>query len=236
MASPVYSTTYPVPPAVPMRPITPRMMSFAVTPAEPAVDADLHRLRPRLRQALRSQDVLHLRRANAEGQGPQGTVGAGMAVAADDGHPRLGQAQLRANDVDDPLLLAVQVVEGNAELLQFWARVSICWREMSSVTGSFRSQVGTLWSIVATVKSGRRTFRPARQGPRTPGGDHLVHQVQVDVEKGRLTRRLAYDVGIPDLLKQASSAGRSCLPHLTSRSTHAWWLLSGGLSTWKLAS
>jgi hypothetical protein len=31
--SPAYSTTYPVPPATPIRPIAPRIMSFAVTPS-----------------------------------------------------------------------------------------------------------------------------------------------------------------------------------------------------------
>ncbi len=33
IAAPAYSTTYPAPPATPMRPIAPRIMSFAVTPS-----------------------------------------------------------------------------------------------------------------------------------------------------------------------------------------------------------
>ena len=40
----------------------------------------------------------------------------GVAVAADDGHARLGAALLRADDVDDALIVARHVVELDAEL------------------------------------------------------------------------------------------------------------------------
>ena len=51
-----------------------------------------------------ARDVLDLGGADTEREGPEGAVGRGVAVAADIGHPRLGQAQLRADDVDDALL------------------------------------------------------------------------------------------------------------------------------------
>ena len=57
---------------------------------------DPHRLRPLLDQALGRQHVLDLGGADAEGQRAEGAVGGGVAVAADDRHPRLGHAQLRA--------------------------------------------------------------------------------------------------------------------------------------------
>ena len=44
-------------------------------------------------------------------------MGRGVAVATSDRHPRLGQPQLRPDDVDDALPAAVQVEEGDAELL-----------------------------------------------------------------------------------------------------------------------
>ena len=85
---------------------------MAVTPA------GLHRQRagPGLEQALGGQHVAHLAGADAEGERAERAVGAGVAVAADDGHPGPGQAQLGADDVHDPLPLVAERVEGDAEL------------------------------------------------------------------------------------------------------------------------
>ena len=44
---------------------------------------------------------------------------------------------------------------------QFCRSVSICFFEIGSTIGRLRSVVGTLWSTVASVRSGRRTVRPA---------------------------------------------------------------------------
>ncbi len=44
-------------------------------------------------------------------------VGRGVAVAADDRHPRLGEPQLRADDVDDPLGGGPEDVERDPELV-----------------------------------------------------------------------------------------------------------------------
>ena len=76
---------------------------------------------------------------------------------------------------------------------------SICRFEISSVTGP--GVVGTLWSIVATVRSGRRTGRPCRRSPveRLGAGD-LVHEVEVDVEQVGLALGAMDDVAFPDLL------------------------------------
>src|SRR6185437_6630141 len=43
-------------------------------------------------------------------------VRGGMRVAADDGHARLGDAELGADDVDDALVAAVDVIEFNAKV------------------------------------------------------------------------------------------------------------------------
>ena len=54
---------------------------------------------------------------------------------------------------------------------QFCASTSICLREIGSVMPSSRPVVGTLWSIVATVSSGRRTPRPFIRRPSNAWGD-----------------------------------------------------------------
>ena len=94
-----------------------RMMSLAVTPgcSRPStVTASVFgRL---LQQALRRQHVRHLAGADAERQRAERAVGAGVAVAADDRHARLGQPQLRPDDVHDALPLVAQRVQLDAEL------------------------------------------------------------------------------------------------------------------------
>ena len=112
MAEPRYSMTWPMPPPVPMRPMMARMTSLAVTPAgrSPSTVTAIHR-RPQLGQRLGGQHVLDLARADAEGQRAEGAVGGGVGVAAHDGHARLGEALLGADDVDDALARVAHRVE-----------------------------------------------------------------------------------------------------------------------------
>ena len=81
-----------------------------------ALDGDRHRLERLQRQRLGGQHVLDLGGADAERQRAERAVGGGVRVAADDRHARLGQAQLRADHVDDALLGAAQGVDRHAEL------------------------------------------------------------------------------------------------------------------------
>ncbi len=82
--------------------------------------------------------------------------------------------------------------------------------------GSDRSVVGTLWSIVATVRSGRRTLRPASlQALKSLGRRHLVDQVQVDVKKGGTPRLFDDDVALPDLFKHGFGCMRVTSDGLT---------------------
>ena len=94
-------------------------------------------------------------------------------------------------------------------------RVSTWVRLTGSAIGLSRSTVGTLWSSVARVRSGRRTLPPGEAQPveGLRGGD-LVDQVEVDVEEVGLPLAGADDVLVPDLLGQRaghalSSSGRS---------------------------
>ena len=137
-----------------------------------AFDAHLARLGLALQQALRGQHVLDLARADAEGERAERAVRGGVAVAADDGHARLGEPEFRADDVDDALVRAVQAVQRDAELaaVVFELLESACGSSSSAI-GSERSCVGMLWSTVATVLSGRRTFRPRARSPVKACGD-----------------------------------------------------------------
>ena len=74
--------------------------------------------------------------------------------------------------------------------------------------------VGTLWSMVATVRSGRRT-RAARQAQALErlGRRDLVDQVQVDVEQVGLALGGVDDVAVPHLLAERSR-GHVLVPDL----------------------
>ena len=61
--------------------------------------------------------MLHFAGADAKGQRAKRAVGGRVAVAADDGHARLGQPQFRPDDVDDAPVGAVHAVQRNAEIV-----------------------------------------------------------------------------------------------------------------------
>ena len=62
--------------------------------------------------------------------------------------------------------------------------VSTCVRDTGSAIGLSMSTVGTLWSSVAIVRSGRRTGRPGQpQAVEGLGAGDLVDEVQVDVDQ-----------------------------------------------------
>ena len=183
IASPVYSSTCPIPPATPSRPIAPRIMSFAVTfGRQLALEADAHRARPCLGQALRREHVLDLRRADAERERAERAVRRGVAVAADDRHPRLRQPELRADHVDDPFAAAAGREERNAELLAVAAQ---------GVELRLGERIGdrALLGRDVVVHRRDRQIRP----PDAPAGEpqaveglgrgDLVDQVQVDEER-----------------------------------------------------
>src|SRR5207302_1434455 len=68
----------------------------------------------RLHETLRGENVLDFAGANAERQRAEGTVRGGVAVAANNGLAGLRDAQFRADDVNDALILAVHVKQADA--------------------------------------------------------------------------------------------------------------------------
>jgi hypothetical protein len=60
--------------------------------------------------------VLDLGGADTERDRAERAVGRGVRVAANDGHARLGQPELRTDDVHDPLLDVAERVQPDPEL------------------------------------------------------------------------------------------------------------------------
>jgi hypothetical protein len=130
-------------------------------------------------------------------------MGRGVRIPADDRHPRLRQPQLRADDVDDPLLGAAQRVDRHAELRGVGPQgVDLCARD----------RVGDRLVDVdgrhVVILGGQREVRPTHRAPGSPkpidrlGAGDLVDQVQVDVEQVGLPRGAAHHMRVPYLLGQ----------------------------------
>ena len=206
IASPRYSSTWPAPPPVPRRATIASAMSLAVTPTGAGtVDGDRHGLGPLLGERLGGEDVLDLAGADAEGQRAEGAVGRRVRVAADDRHARLGHPELGADDVDDALVLVPAREQGDAELaavllerLELAARHRVAHRRRDRLGGH------------VVVGRGQRPVRSAHGAAVHPQAleglraRHLVHEVQVDVEQGRLALGRRDDVLVPDLLEEGA--------------------------------
>ena len=224
MAEPRYSMMWPVPPPVPIWPMMARTRSLAVTPAgQLAVDGHRHGGRPLLGEGLGGQDVLDLAGADAEGQGAEGPVGRGVAVAAHDGHARLGQALLGADDVDDALVGVAHRVAGDAELGavgrqhgQLLGRDGIGHRLVDVdgghvVVGGGDGQVGPVDAAAGHA-----------QAVEGLGRGDLVDQVEVDEDDVGLVLVAQVDhVAVPHLFGQG--AGRSVERAGRCGASVGWW-------------
>ena len=92
-------------------------------------------------------------------------MSAGMAVAADDRHSRLRNPEFRTNHVHDPLFGRIHIEQPDSEFLAVCLQCRNLLAAIRSVIGVPRGSVGMLWSTVATVRDGCRTFRPAARSP-----------------------------------------------------------------------
>ena len=86
-----------------------------------AFDIDGKGLGLHLQQTLGGQHMPHFAGANAKGERSKGTVGACVAVTADNRHPRLGHTHLRPDHMDNALDIAVNVPQGNAKVFTILA-------------------------------------------------------------------------------------------------------------------
>jgi len=172
-----------------------------------ALERDGHGLGALLGEGLGREHVLHLARADAEGQGAECAVGGGVRVTTDDGHPRLGHAEFGSDDVDDSLVLVAAREQGDAELsavlvqrLELSARDGVLHRCRDRVGGHVvvRRREGPVRSTdAATLEA---------QAVEGLGTRDLVHEVQVDVQQRRLALGGRDDVLVPDLLEERATS------------------------------
>ena len=209
IVDPRYSITWPVAPPVPMWAMTPRMMSLAVTPVGSSPSTvDCHRLGLILGKGLGGENVLDLGGADAEGERAERSVGRGVRVAADNQHPRLGDALLGPDDVDDARARIIETEKVDAEL--FAVSNQGVDLDLRHRVGDAQMAVGG-WDAVIDRGEGEigPTHRPAVHPQRVEclwRGD-LMNEVQIDVKQIGFARALTNQVTIPNLLEQ--SADRS---------------------------
>jgi hypothetical protein len=153
-----------------------------------------------LDHALRREHVLDLARADPERERAEGAVGGGVRVAADDRHARLGDAQLGADHVHDPLAVRAERVDRDAELgAVALERLHLHARELVLDPRRHGRAVGgrvVVGGRERAVGPAHRAAGQAQPVERLRAG-HLVDEVQVDVEQAG--RHL---VGLPDLVEQ----------------------------------
>lgn len=114
IVDPANSIVAPVPPAVPIIPETCKTMSLDVTPCASWPSTCINNILGLLLiQSACSQHVLHLRRADPEGERAKGTVCRCVRITTYSSGSRKGEALLGAKDVDNPLSLV-----GDAEIRQ----------------------------------------------------------------------------------------------------------------------
>ncbi len=170
---------------------------------EPPFKADSTDLERRHGHTLGRQHIPHLRCADPEGESAERSVSGRVAVATRDGHARLREPQLGADDVDDALRATLQVEEWNA----MNAAVTLEGRGHRfghDVGEGPRLPVGGHDVIHRRERPVRRTHGPPARGEhveRLRAGD-FMHQMQTDVELREAVRQLPHGMLVPDFLKQ----------------------------------
>ena len=166
-------STWPVPPAMPSWPIAAedQVLRRHARP-ELALEAHPHRLRPALRQRLRRQHVLDLATCRCRTRARRTRRASRCASRRRRSScPGCVEAELRADDVDDALAAAAGREERHAELRAVRAAARRAARARAGRRAARRRRSATLWSIVASVRSGRRTRRPASRSPSNACGE-----------------------------------------------------------------
>jgi hypothetical protein len=137
-----------------------------------------------------------------------------VAVAADDRHPRLGQAELRADDVHDPLVAVAHRREPDAELGGVAAQ-RLDLRPAHRVGDRLADVEGGDVVVLGRHRQVRPAYGPAggAQAVERLGAGDLVDEVQVDVEEVGLSLRAADDVCVVDLLRQGLRHDLSQVSH-----------------------
>ena len=171
MAEPRYSMTWPMPPPVPMRPMMARMTSLAVTPAGRSPSTVMAMVPGRRAGRVWvartcSTSLVPMPKARAP-KAPWVEVWLSPHTMVMPGWVRPCSGPMTWTMPCPGVPWGRSVMPNSAQLaVRAWS-----WRaEMGSARGRSRPMVGVLWSTVATVRSGRRTVRPARRRPSKAWG------------------------------------------------------------------
>ena len=170
-----------------------------------AVEPNLHRPGLLLHETLRGKHVLHLTRADAQGESAKRAVRGSVRVAADDGHSGLGRTKFRPYDVHDALVGRIEIEERQTERTRVAGQGADLLR--GNRVGNGEVPVAGRHVVVDGGKRALGTPHPTTGEPqpleRLGRGD-FVHQVQVDVQqRGPPGHRMDH-VGIPDLLEEGT--------------------------------
>src|SRR6266481_1271541 len=166
-----------------------------------AMHENVQRLRARLHEALRCEDVLDFAGADAESQRSKRAVRGSVAVTANNRLPGLRDAQLRADNVHDALVLAVHVKQANARFAAIFfqsielelgvviedGQRAVCGRDRMIHHGE--GEIGAADFAAFGAKAGESLGRGA-----------FVNEVTVDINDRGLAGLLVNDVGVPDFL------------------------------------
>ena len=176
------------------------------TVGERAVDANQHAPGTILLEGLRGQDVFDLAGADADGEGSEGSVSAGVAVSADDGFAGKREAQFGTDDVHDALLRIANISKVDAEVGAVGAKSfdllagngiqdveAMLARGGHVVIHGAEGEFGAANLAIGQAK----TFKGLR-------GRHLMHEMQINVEQGGLAFSLVDDVRLPELVEEAA--------------------------------
>ena len=128
-----------------------------------------------------------------------------MAVAADDRHPRLGKALLRADDVHDALVDVAHWVVGDAECFGVRPKgVDLLGRDL--VGDRLVDALGGDVVVLGGDGEVRTAYRPPVLAEAIKGlrRGHLMDEVEVNIEKVGLPVFAVDDVFVPHLLAQGS--------------------------------
>ena len=154
-----------------------------------------------LRQGLRGQDVLDLRRPDAERERAERAVRGGVRVAAHDHQTRLRVALLGTDHVHDALARRAHREERDAELRGVRGqRVHLALRDRVG-DGTDRRRNVVIHGRDGEVRAADGAAVQTQSVERLRAGD-LVHQVQVHIEEVGLAVGSMDDVAFPDLLRE----------------------------------
>ncbi len=177
-------------------------------------DLDLHVLALALDQRLGGQHMLDLRRADPMRERAEGAVGRGVAVTANDRHPRQSPALFGPDDVDDALPHIRHRVIVDAKI----PGVLVERGDLDAAVFRHRGRIGAVQRRRhVVVRHGDGLFGRAHLAVRHAqtfkglGAGHFVDQMAVDIQKAGAIFGLMDDVIVPDLVIECTRSHGSHL-------------------------